>query len=300
MRRFKWIMVGFVLVLGIIYASASWYIMGQALDADSAPIEQRPSDLGAAYQEVNFNPRGRSDIKLSGWWLAATDATATIIWQHGLDSTKDSRLEVVVGLQRAGFNVLTTDLRGHGESDPAPMGAGLDEQNDILGAIDWLTSAQGIKTDKIGLMGVSYGASIVLMTASQTPEIRAVLIDSAFAELTDMIVSEVADRTSAPNSIASLLKPGIALAAKFSRGIDVSAVAPAEAAAQLAYPIAIVHCSTDERITIDHGERIAAAAPEDSTFVVVDGCEHARASDLEGDAYIRRAAAYFNSRLGDS
>lgn len=297
MSRRIYVVAGILAVLVVVYAGASWAIMGQALSADAAAIERRPDELGASYQEVTFSPRGWDEITLRGWWMAAPEPVGTIIWQHGLDSTKDSRLEVIVGLREAGFNVLAFDLRGHGESDIAPMGAGMHEQDDILGALDWLVETQGTEPGRIGLMGVSYGASILLLTASRAPEVGAVFADSAFAELTVLIVTEVAERTPIPEPVAGLLKPGIVLAASLSRGVDVGAVVPADAVAKLDYPVAIVHCRGDERIGLDHGERIADAAPPGSTFVVVDGCEHARASDIEGDAYIQRAAAYFRQRF---
>jgi pimeloyl-ACP methyl ester carboxylesterase len=177
------------------------------------------------------------------------------------------------------------------------MGAGIHEQDDILGAIDWLLDEEGVAPGSIGLMGVSYGASILLLTAAQAPEVGAVLADSAFAELTDLIVSEVADRTPIPEPLAGLLRPGVVLAARISRGVDVGAVVPADAIASLSYPVAIVHCRGDERITLDHGQRVFAAAPPGSTMAVIDGCEHAKASDIEGDAYVERAVAYFRERF---
>jgi pimeloyl-ACP methyl ester carboxylesterase len=82
--------------------------------------------------------------------------------------------------------------------------------------------------------------------------------------------------------------------------LDVGSVVPADAVASLDYPIAIIHCRGDGRIALSHGQRIADAAPPGSTFAVVDGCEHAKASDIEGDAYIERAAAYFRQRFDAS
>ena len=297
MRKVTYVVAGMLMALAVLYAGASWVIMGQALSADAVAIERHPDELGASYQDVAFSPRGWDDITLRGWWMPAPEPIGTIIWQHGLDSTKDSRLEVIVGLREAGFSVLAVDMRGHGESDLAPMGAGIHEQDDILGAIDWLVREQGVEPGTIGLMGVSYGASILLLTAPRAPEVRAVLADSAFAELTDLIVSEVADRTPIPEAVAGLLRPGVILAAKVSRGVDVGAVVPADAVARLDYPVAIIHCRTDTRITLDHGQRIFAAAPPGSTITVVEGCKHAKASDIEGDAYVERAVAYFTQRF---
>lgn len=290
-----------IIVLGVllaVYALASWYIVGQGLVAEVSPIEHTPADSGADYEEVAFSPRGWDEITLRGWWLQADESAPTIIWLHGLDSNKGSRIEVVAGLRGAGFNVLAFDFRGHGESDKAPMGAAIHEQDDVLGAIDWLARERGVLIDRVGLLGISYGSAIAILTAARTPDIRAVMADSPFASLTELMTGEAADRTSAPEPVVAALKPGIVFAARVSRGLNLNEASPVTAAAAIDYPIAFVHCRDDERVPLEHGRRVHAAASEGSTLAIVDGCEHGRASEAEGGAYVERAAGYFRGRLG--
>ena len=111
------------------------------------------------------------------------------------------------------------------------------------------------------------------------------------------MVGEIADRTPASEALAGILRPGIVAVARLTRGIDVGGVVPERSVAELGYPIALVHCRDDERIDLDHAERIHAAAPAGSTLAVVDGCKHGKASDIEGDAYVARAFAYFTERF---
>ncbi|MCE2469248.1 MAG: alpha/beta fold hydrolase [Dehalococcoidia bacterium] len=294
LRKSLGILIAALGVLLAVYALASWYIVGQGLVAEAVPIEHTPA---AAYEEVSFSPRGWEEITLRGWWLQAPEPALTIIWLHGLDSNKGSRIDVVNGLRSAGFNVLAFDFRGHGESDKAPMGASIHEQDDLLGAIDWLERERSVSIDQVGLLGLSYGSAVALLTAAREPRLRAVMVDSGYASLTELMTGEVADRTSAPEPVVTALKPGILLTARFSRGLNLNDAEPIAAAAALDFPIALVHCRADERVPPEHSRRIRAAAPQASTLTIVDDCEHGRASEAEGAAYVHRATTYFHARL---
>ena len=299
LRKSLGVLIAAAGVLLAVYLIASWYIVSQGLVAKASPIEETPADLGAAYEEVSFSPRGWGDVTLRGWWLQAVEPTLTIVWLHGLDANRGSRIDVVTGLRGAGFNVLAFDFRGHGESDRVAMGAGIHEQDDVLGAIDWLARERDVSVDKVGLLGLSYGGGIAILTAARTPSIRAVVADSIFASLTELMAGEAANRTGAPESVVAALKPGIAFAARASRGLDLNDAAPEAAAAAIDYPIVLVHCRGDDRVPPEHSRRVHRAAPEGSTLAIIDGCEHGRASEAEGAAYVERAAAYFRERLGE-
>ena len=291
-----------IIALGVllaVYLIASWYIVGQGLIAEATPIEDTPADRGVVYEEVSFSPRGWEEVTLRGWWLQAPEPAPTIVWLHGLDSNKGSRIDVVAGLRGAGFNVLAFDFRGHGKSDKVAMGASIHEQDDLLGAIDWLERERGVSIDRVGLLGLSYGGAVALLTAAREPRLRAIVADSAYASLTELMTGEVADRTGAPEPIVTALTPGILLAARASRGLSLNDAEPLAAAAALDFPIALVHCRGDERVPPEHSRRIHAVARQASTLAIIDDCEHGRASEAEGAAYVERAAAYFRVRLGE-
>ena len=297
LRKALGVLIAAAGALVAVYLIASWYIVDQSLVAEASPIEQTPADMGAAYEEVSFAPRGWDGVTLRGWWLDADVGAPTILWLHGLDTNRAARIDVVTGLRAAGFNVLAFDFRGHGESDKVAMGAGIHEQDDVLGALDWLAAEQGVSIDEVGMLGLSYGGAIALLTAADEPRLRAVFADSAYASLTELMSVEITDRTGAPPLAVALLRPGILLAARFSRGLDLDAGAPEDAAAAIDRPIALIHCRDDDRVPYEHSERIRDAAPPGSTLAIVEECAHARASDEEGAAYVQRAAAYFRARL---
>ena len=75
-------------------------------------------------------------------------------------------------------------------------------------------------------------------------------------------------------------------------------LAPERAAAELTYPVLIIHGAADTRVPFEHGRRVLDAAPEGSELWSPDGMGHSDAFDLAPDEYVRRVHAYFWPRLG--
>jgi hypothetical protein len=83
-------------------------------------------------------------------------------------------------LAKRGYGVLMFDVRGYGESEgslfPYPKG-GVAE--DVLGAVTYLQSRPDTEPGRIGALGLSLGAMLVLRAAAETDGINAVLADGA-------------------------------------------------------------------------------------------------------------------------
>ena len=286
-----------VLLLALIYAAASVFVAGSALSADLKPLAERPSDYGLVSEDVEFSPRGWPDLTLRGWWLPASEPRATIIRVHGIDSNRESLLGLSAALVKAGFNVLAFDLRGHGASDRAQMGAGLDERDDVLGAVDYAIEQRGARAGAVFLHGNSYGGAISLMAGWQDGRVAGVFVDSAFASLSDLVSQEVSRRTVLPRWAAAALRPGIVLAGRIFHGIDINDVQPAVDAGAYGYPLAMVHCRLDERIPLSHFERLAAGVHRAPSTRVFEHCAHSDAWSIHSAAYEAMAIRYFEERL---
>ncbi len=297
-RRSKWIKLAVipVMILALIYIAASFYIVDSALAAEANPLEERPQDFALHYEDIEFSPRGWPSITLRGWWMPAVDDLGTVVRVHGIDSTRSSRLGMATVLVENGYSVLAFDLRGHGESDYAQMGAGIHERDDVLGAVDYLIRMRGVEPGTIVLHGHSYGGAIALMSGWREPAVAGVFADSAFASLTELVVQEVARRTSAPTWLASVLKPGVVLMARLTKGLAINDVQPADDVANYPYPIGLAHCDDDERILIGNLERIGAATRYQPALTVYEGCTHGGAWDDYPRRYEEELIAYLDQR----
>ncbi len=157
------------------------------------PVSIQPSDLGLPFENVQFP--AQDGVRLSGWFIPAALGTsrdgATIMLLHGwgwnrLGDAADDLLANLTGstpveflrlahsLHYEGYNILTFDLRNHGESaGQAPVTFGQKEADDLLGAVTYLKSRTDVNADKIGAIGFSLGGNALLYALPRTNAIRA-------------------------------------------------------------------------------------------------------------------------------
>ncbi len=293
--------VGLLLAVALAtYGAVCLSVTVRVVQAQRHAVEMTPLDVGLRYQDIGF-PSRRGDVALKGWYLPAAPNTAgrfTLVFAHGLNGERagGSALPLAKHLVRGGFNVLLFDLRGHGESGGDKLSAGVWEQYDVLGAVDYLVD-RGTPIGHIGLRGESLGAASVLLAAAEEPRLRAVVADSPFARATDLLTQEVSTRIGIPTAIAAMAIPGSVFLAQALYGIDVNAAAPEDAVRRIAVPVLIIHDEGDDRIPVEQARRVAAAAAPGSALWVLPVEGHVRAFEADPDAYVRRISTYFASRL---
>ena len=287
--------MGLPIVLLILYLFIGWIVADQSLIAKQKDLTTSPSEFGIPFDDVTFHPSNDQDINLKGWWMENQSSRATIIWVHGLDSTRDSNMDLISDIYEDGYSLFAFDLRGHGESEKVPMGAGVYEHRDMLGAIGLVKTRA--PEDPIILFGVSFGGALAIIAGDEDPMIKGVISDSSFASIPELIEEEVAARTSMPAWGAGLLKPGIIFAAKWFKGADISKVAPAEEVSKIRFPIALIHCKDSERVPFSHAERILELAPEDTVTLFISGCDHAKGYEETTSEYVKFVLDYMDNRL---
>ena len=138
-------------------------------------------------------------------------------------------------LHQNGFAVLTFDLRGHGESDRVQIGAGFFEQHDVRGAIDFALDEKGVEAGKLLLMGKSFGAASALLGGVGESSLAGIYADSSFVALDQVMIDEIANRTLIPKWFAASLRPGISFMASWTKGVDVGATRPIDAASRFPF-----------------------------------------------------------------
>ena len=287
-----------IIIVGLLYLLVSLYIVNTALVAERNEIEERPEDFGIVYEEVEFSPRDWPELTLRGWWMPVEDAKGTVIRVHGLDGTRDSSLGLSKALVEGGYSVLVFDLRGHGESDVAQMGAGIHEQDDLRGAIDYVLNERGAEPGRVLVYGDSFGGAIALMTVIDEPAVVGLFSDSSFTSVSDLMIQEIADRTRAARWSATLLRPGILFVARTVKGLDIDMVRPVDSAALYDYPLGLVHCRGDERVPLEHLARIRAQVQAGPHMTVYENCEHSQGWEEYTDHYEAYLLNYFDERLG--
>ncbi len=275
-------------------------------------IEQTPADYGLDFRDVSFLSRD-DGIALRGWLIPGIGAGGqptlerTIIAIHGAWQNRTDPaiglLELCCALARAGFAVLAFDMRGHGESQIAPFTLGYSEQLDILGAVDFLREGvlpypEMARPVWIGGYGISMGASALLYAAADEPAIRAVVADSAYAEMAPTIERELPLRSKLPH----FFTPGILRAARVLYHLDVAAVRPVEVVAAIApRPLLLIQGGADAMNPASSLTNLALAAESDPRAHVVTwrvpNVPHAQAFHRETEAYVSLLIAFFANAL---
>jgi len=129
-------------------------------------------NLGIAYDNVSFTTSDGLDLR--GWYIPSRNGAAVIAFPGRSGPQKPARF-----LARHGYGVLLFDRRGESESDGDGNLFGWGGDKDILAAIEFLKSRPDVEPGRIGGIGLSVGAELMLQTAAETDELAAVVSDGA-------------------------------------------------------------------------------------------------------------------------
>lgn len=293
--KHRWRLLVALLIVIVGYLAVAFLMVRGATNSERRPLTDHPSNHALSFEDVTFEARGGGPA-LRGWLLPGDAASPHVIIVHGLDGqrTDSDALDVAAGLVESGYNVLLFDLRGHGESDGERVSGGYFERDDVLGAYDFL-QARG--AERIGLLGYSMGAGIAVMTAALEPGIQAVVADSPFASVNDLIAQETARRTPMPEAVVPVFLPGARLIARVFYDIDLGELRPEGAVRDIAYPILVIHGEADDRIPASHGRRVYAAAQPGSELWSLSDVGHVASWQAAPDEYMRRVVDYLDARL---
>ncbi len=305
-HRFIVILLNISGVMFVIYASVSIGLAMILVYRPPLPVTQTPSSQGLNYRSVAFSSRD-DHLLLRGWFIPGIlpnghlTVERTIIMGHGMHANRATPLilSLSAALAHQGFAVLAFDMRGHGESAPAPLGGGDLEQRDVLGAVDFLRSGQLPYPElghprSIGGWGISLGGVALMFAAAQEPAIKALVIDSAYASMESLIKHAF--------GYAFPFIPGTLVIAHMLYGIDYYAVRPVDVVAKIApRPILFIQGANDNIVLPSNMTELATAASAASNAHVqtwlVPNAGHIQAYPKMSNAYINRVTALFAAGL---
>ena len=139
------------------------------------PVGDPPS---AAYQPVRF--RASDGLELAGWYRPSRNG-ATVIVLHGGSSDRKGSVAHAQMLARHGYGVLLYDARGRGESEGMDNNYGWDWPKDVDGAIAFLERRAEVDPARIGALGLSTGADVLVEVAGTRDDLAAVVADGTAA-----------------------------------------------------------------------------------------------------------------------
>ncbi len=294
----RWGIPAIAIALIFTYWYLSYNIASGITKYERRPQVDDPTAYSLRFEDVEFLSRG-DDVTLDGWYILGESHQPTLIFVHGIGSVRsgDNAVALASKIVAQGYNVLMFDLRGHGTSGGELISCGYFEQQDVLGAFDFLVK-RGVPSESIGVVGFSMGAATAVLAAAKEPAICALVADSPYARVSDLIAQETAQKTALPEWMCPVFLPGVSLICRLLYGVDIGALAPEEAVQYLPYPILVIHGIADSRIPFVHGVRVHEAAHPDSSIWLVPEVDHVDAYITYPEEYVDRILDYFDRRLG--
>jgi pimeloyl-ACP methyl ester carboxylesterase len=306
-------------LLALAYSGICIYAGALLVYVPQLPIAHTPAEYGLAYKDIEF-PAREDGVMLKGWFIPGvlTDASGThltadrtIIVVHGTRRNREDNdptqgvhiLDFSANLVRRGFAVLAFDMRGMGESPPAPISFGQYEQRDVLGAVDYLQKGaipfpELGRPRVIGGWGVSMGGATLLLAAEREPAIQALVTDCAYADILPVLQREVPKQSGLP----SFFTPGIFAAVDLLYGVNYYDARPLSGVGNLSGRSALfITVSGDQFIPPGDSQRLADAARAggaNASVWLVPGGKHCNTYILMGATYVDRVAAFYTGALG--
>jgi dienelactone hydrolase len=140
------------------------------------PIGAKPA---ADYQSVSF--RSSDGLKLTGWYRPSSNGAAVLL-VHGGNGDRQGPVRHARMLAAQGYGVLLYDSRGRGHSEGSPNGYGWDWRHDVDGAMAFLKGRPDVEPGRIGALGLSTGADVLVEVAPDRDDIQAIVADGTAAE----------------------------------------------------------------------------------------------------------------------
>jgi uncharacterized protein len=255
-----------------------------------------PAVLGRSFEEVIF-PARRDAVPIAAWYLPREGADRALVLAHGRHGSRfvgfsGRWLELAEHLWKTGFSILILDLRAHGESGAARITFGLQERDDVCGAVDWLL-ARGHRPGSLGVLGVSLGGAAAIGAAAECSESGALVVDASFADIQPGILALWRQESGLP----SFFWPGTRWMIRLLLGYDPCDARPEDEMAAIApRPAMIVHGALDEVVPLEHARRLAARNPFAELWVVPNAA-HADSYLMQPALYRERVARFFERSL---
>ena len=308
----------------MLYVGGSWLasraLSDRLLSARGlGPSPDHYDDLLAALEAnasvvANLRHRGspRLPVELSSTFASPgePETRPTILFLHGKGGNASEWQPDALRALALGYNVLLPDLRGHGKSGGTIFTLGFLERDDLALTIAAAQHGFGLDPDRLGIHSCSAGSSVALEFAAGRPGVRAMWLESPFADTFAMARHYLSRATRVPAPLLDLttrwaieraigrirrelgLPPG-------SQGLD--RVDPVTAMGRVAAPILLVHGTEDRLVPPHFTERLAAALPPHSAIWNVNGaghCHHADEPEAKAKlTYARKWEEFFRNYL---
>ncbi len=211
---------------------------------------------------------------------------------HGYTGKREHMYSYARYYAEKGYNILTPDMRSHGDSEGKLIGMGWLDKEDVKLWIDYVLNLD--PEAEIVLHGVSMGGATVMMTSGEDlPEnVKAIIDDCGYTSVWDEFTDEA--RYLFHISQFPILYTASAIS-KLRAGYSFQEASAIEQVKKTDIPIFFIHGSEDNFVNTDMVYSLYDACPTQKDIYVVDGAGHGQSLYLNPDLYFEKVFNFIDS-----
>lgn len=229
------------------------------------------------------------DNRLSGWLAVRAPRAPVIILTHGTPGNRVDMLQRAAFLFKHGYSILLFDFQSYGHSQGIMSTLGMVESEDILAAIAFLHVHRGTADSKIGVLGLSMGATAAVLAAAHTTDIKALVAESC-----------PLDATRVPGDVPNdQVRAADQKVVEEAYRVDITRARPIDVIHELAGHTAVflINGDHDTETPLAGMESLYMMAGAPRQAWVVPGAGHAQSFALDTRDYILNVNTFFDMYL---
>jgi fermentation-respiration switch protein FrsA (DUF1100 family) len=223
-----------------------------------------------------------------------TDANSHkwLIAIHGYTGKREHMYSYARYYAEKGYNILTPDMRSHGDSEGKLIGMGWLDKEDVKLWIDYVLGMD--PQAEIVLHGVSMGGATVMMTSGEDlpDNVKAVIDDCGYTSVWDEFTDEA--RYLFHISQFPILYTASVIS-KIRAGYSFQEASAIEQVKKTNIPIFFIHGSEDNFVNTDMVYSLYEACPTKKDLYVVEGAGHGQALYLNPELYFEKVFGFIDS-----
>ncbi|MDP5338641.1 MAG: lysophospholipase, partial [Nodularia sp. (in: cyanobacteria)] len=218
----------------------------------SSVIERTPEVFNLLYEDVWLPVTTNGQAKLiHGWWIKAPQPDADVLlYLHGNAINVSANVGHANRLHQLGFSVLLIDYRGYGRSQ-GDFPSEKRVYQDAVVAWNYLVEDQQIPPGRIFIYGHSMGGAIAIDLAIKHPEAAALIVESSFTSIADMVDYR---------NLFRIFPVNLILTQRFESIKKVP---------QLKMPVLFIHGTADTTVPSFMSQKLYHAAPEPKKLLLI-------------------------------
>ena len=239
----------------------------------------------------------KSDDGLKLWgkiYLQDNKSDKWAIIAHGYTSSHEDMQPIALNFYNQGYNVLTPDMRAHGNSEGQYIGMGWLDRKDMLKWIDYVISLD--KNAQIALYGESMGGATVMMTSGEDlpSNVKAIVEDCGYTSVLEMFKKELNERFGLkPFPILNAAEMVTQLRAKYNF-TEASAL---EQVKKSKTPMLFTHGGNDTYVPTKMVYELYEAANVEKDMLIIDGAAHGAAPDVDPKTYYEKVFSFLDKYI---